>query len=57
MVLRVSESTAGNVNRAHALRQMIDRVGYLTRPPERGEYEAMEAGIRALQSQRKDAAS
>jgi len=36
---------------------MIDRVGYLTRPPERGEYEAMEAGIRALQSQRKDAAS
>jgi hypothetical protein len=48
VVLRVSESTFGNANRADSLRQLIGRGGYLTRAPDVGEYEALERGIRAL---------
>jgi hypothetical protein len=51
VVLRVSESTSGNANRADSLRQLIEREGYLTRPPAAGEYEAMERGIKALADQ------
>jgi hypothetical protein len=39
---------SGNENRAHNLRQLITRTGYLARAPERGEYEALELGRRAL---------
>jgi hypothetical protein len=49
-VLRVNESPSGNEGRAHTLRQMISRQGYVTRPPERGEYEALELGRQALLS-------
>ena len=38
----------GNAQRAHSLRELINRTGYLARAPEAGEYEAMAAGIRAL---------
>lgn len=48
VVLRVSESTFGNANRAHSLRQLIQREGYLTRAPTPGEYEALEQGIKTL---------
>jgi hypothetical protein len=48
VVLRVSESTSGNANRANSLRQLIERQGYLTQPPATGEYEALERGIKAL---------
>lgn len=48
VVLRVSESSYGNANRAHSLRQLIANGGYVTRPPERGEYEALELGRKAL---------
>ncbi len=48
VVLRVSESTFGNANRADSLRQFIEREGYLTRAPDAGEYEALERGIKAL---------
>lgn len=48
VVLRVSESTSGNANRANSLRHLIEREGYLTRPPAAGEYEALERGIKAL---------
>lgn len=48
VVLRVSESTYGNANRAHALRQLIEKEGYLTRAPATGEYEALERGIKSL---------
>lgn len=48
VVLRVNESPSGNENRSHTLRQMITRTGYVTRPPERGEYEALELGREAL---------
>jgi len=52
VVLRVSESTSGNANRANSLRQFIEREGYLTRPPATGEYEALEQGIKALSEDR-----
>jgi hypothetical protein len=48
VVLRVSESTFGNANRAHSLRQLIESEGYLTRPPAAAETEALERGIKAL---------
>jgi hypothetical protein len=47
-VIRVNESPFGNENRAHNLQQMISRVGYVTRPPERGEYQALELGRQTL---------
>lgn len=48
VVLRVSESTYGNANRAESLRQLIENEGHLTRPPEAGEYEALERGTKLL---------
>jgi hypothetical protein len=48
VILRVSESANGNENRALSLRQLIETTGYLARAPERGEYEALELGRRAL---------
>lgn len=49
VVLRVSGGTqGGNANRAESLRQLIEREGYLARPPAAGEYEALERGIKAL---------
>lgn len=49
VVLRVSETAYGdNGNRAHSLRQLIEREGYVARAPTAGEYEALERGIRAL---------
>ncbi len=48
VVLRVSERTYGNENRAHNLRQMIERSGFVARAPERGEYAALELGRQAL---------
>jgi hypothetical protein len=50
VVLRVNESSSGNENRAYNLRQMITRRGYVTRPPERGEYQALELGRQTLLS-------
>ena len=48
VVLRASESTYGNANRALSLRQLIEKEGYLTRPPTDAEYEALERGIQPL---------
>jgi hypothetical protein len=48
VVLRVSESTYGNANRARPLRQLIERERYVTRPPAAGEYETIERGIKAV---------
>jgi hypothetical protein len=48
VILRVSENTYGNANRARSLRQLVESGGYVTRPPEAGEYEALELGIKAL---------
>ncbi len=47
VILRVSEG-GSDENRANQLRQLVDTTGFLTRPPERGEYEAIEAGRQAL---------
>jgi hypothetical protein len=47
VVLRVSEGP-GDVNRALALRQLIESEGALSRPPTAGEREALEAGLVAL---------
>lgn len=48
VVLRVNENPNGNENRAHNLRQLISAGGFVARPPEAGEYEALEAGRRVL---------
>lgn len=44
VILRVSENPAGNANRAHNLRQLIETDGYIARAPSSGEYEALEKG-------------
>jgi hypothetical protein len=46
-IVRVNESPFDNTMRALSLRQLASR-GYLARPPERGEYEALELGRSAL---------
>ncbi len=51
VVLRVNENPAGNVNRAHNLRQLIASTGLLARAPNRGEYEALELGRQTLLDQ------
>lgn len=48
IVLQVIERPDGNENRAHNLRQMVERTGFVTRPPERGEYEALQSGRAAM---------
>jgi hypothetical protein len=48
VLARVRENPAGNANRALSLRQLIETAHYIARAPERGEYEALEAGRRAL---------
>ena len=45
VVLRVSESTYGNANRANSLRQLIQYQGFISRPPTPGEREALEKGL------------
>ena len=45
--MRVSEG-GSDVNRAHNLRNLIDSEHFVTRPPEQGEYEALEVGRQAL---------
>jgi hypothetical protein len=46
VVMRVSEGGDGHdANRAHALRQIIEAEGYISRPPTAGEREALEAGL------------
>jgi hypothetical protein len=47
VLLRVAEG-GSNVNRAHSLRNLIKNSGYIARAPEKGEYEALEAGRRVL---------
>ena len=48
VVLRVSESSFSNMNRANSLRQLIEREGLLSRPPTTGEREALEKGLAEL---------
>jgi hypothetical protein len=49
VILRVSEQEHGaNGNRAQSLRQIIEREGYISRPPTAGEREALEKGLDAL---------
>lgn len=48
IILQVNERSDGNENRARRLRQMVERIGFVTRPPERGEYEALEKGRGAV---------
>lgn len=47
VILRVSEG-GSDVNREHSLRNLIESEHFVTRPPEQGEYEALEAGRRSL---------
>jgi hypothetical protein len=51
VILKVSERTEGNENRANDLRNMIERTGYVARAPERGEYEALLIGRNVLINQ------
>ncbi|RKN17123.1 hypothetical protein D7147_20905 [Micromonospora musae] len=44
VLLRVSESEAGNVNRAHSLRQLIASQGFIAQAPSTAEYEALQRG-------------
>ncbi|GIJ34992.1 hypothetical protein [Micromonospora sediminimaris] len=44
VLLRVSESEAGNVNRAYSLRQMVMSQGYVAQAPSTAEYEALQRG-------------
>ena len=46
-VLKVAEGP-GNPNRARDLRQLIDREGVIARAPTKGEYEALEAGLKTI---------
>jgi hypothetical protein len=48
VILRVSENSSGNENRARSLRQLIETGEYLARPPTPGEYQALEEGSRVL---------
>ncbi len=48
VVLRVSESSFGNSNRANSLRQLIEYQGLISRPPTTGEREALEKGLGEL---------
>jgi hypothetical protein len=48
VVLRVSESSYDNSNRAQSLRQLIGHQGLVSRPPTTGEREALETGLDAL---------
>jgi hypothetical protein len=48
VVLKVTERPDGNANRAHNLRTLIERNGFVARAPETGEYEALQAGRRFL---------
>lgn len=48
VVIRVNETAFGNANRAYHLRQLIESTGYLAEAPSAGEYEALEAGRKAL---------
>ena len=48
VILRVSENSSGNENRARSLRQQVETGGYLARPPTPGEYQALEEGFRVL---------
>lgn len=49
VILRVSEQESGaNGNRAQSLRQIIEQQGYLARPPDAGETEALRAGLDAM---------
>jgi hypothetical protein len=56
VIMRVAEGGSGNENRARTLRQQIEREHFVTRPPERGEYEALDAGRQALASAWRQAA-
>jgi hypothetical protein len=47
VVLRVSESSYDNMNRANSLRQLIEQ-GLISRPPTQGEREAVEKGLAEL---------
>jgi hypothetical protein len=51
VILRVAEhpDPFGNANRAHALRQLIETSGLLSRAPKAGGYEALRVAARALQ--------
>ncbi|WP_328342147.1 hypothetical protein [Micromonospora sp. NBC_00421] len=44
VLLRVSESETGNVNRAYSLRQMVVSQGYIAQAPSTAEYEALQRG-------------
>jgi hypothetical protein len=48
VTLRVSESEIDNTARGHALRQLIQSEGYLSRAPTTGEREALETGLGAM---------
>lgn len=48
VILRVSENSYGNENRAHQLRQLVETGGYVARPPTPGECQALEEGIKVL---------
>jgi hypothetical protein len=48
VVLQVNEQSDGNENRAHNLRQMVERMAFVARRPERAEYEALEKGRAAM---------
>lgn len=48
VVFRVNETTFGNANRAHNLRQLVASAGYIAEAPSAGEYEALEAGRKLL---------
>jgi hypothetical protein len=48
VILRVSEGGQGDLNRAWSLRQIIEREGYISRPPTTGEREALEKGLDAM---------
>jgi len=47
-VVRVSESDYDNTGRGYSLRQLVQREGYLSRPPSPGEVEALVTGLDAL---------
>ena len=50
VVLRVTESGgAGDLNRAHDLRQVIQQEGCISRPPTAGEIEALRKGLDAME--------
>jgi hypothetical protein len=50
VIMRVSEGGYSNENRAWQLRSLLEREHFITRPPEPGEYEAIEVGRQALRN-------